>query len=232
MAVICGTPTPATTRVVQMRARADADLDRVDARVDERLGGLRGGDVARDDLGARVRGFARAHGVDHALRVAVRRVHDDHVDAGSDERLEPQAPDRGRGRSPRRRAGARARPSRRSGSVGLEQVLDGDEADQLRPGRPPAASRCGAVQQLRARSFETPGGTVTSSLVISSLDGLIEVLLEAQVAARREDADRLAVLHHGQAADVVLAHDVERLAQRARRLDRDGIERPCRSRRA
>jgi hypothetical protein len=64
-----------------------------------------------------------------------------------------------------------------------------------------------------ARSFETPGGTVTSSLRHQRGDRLIEVLLEADVA-RREDADGRVVLDHGHAADVVLAHHAERLAQR------------------
>ena len=35
IAVNCGTPTPATTRVVQMTSRADADLHAVDARIDQ-----------------------------------------------------------------------------------------------------------------------------------------------------------------------------------------------------
>ena len=46
----CGTPTPATTRVVQIRTGPDADLDRVGAGVDQRLGRLAGRDVAGDDL--------------------------------------------------------------------------------------------------------------------------------------------------------------------------------------
>ncbi len=50
----------------------------------------------------------------------------------------------------------------------------------------------------RAWSLETPGGTVTSSCVISALDRLIEVPLEANVA-RREDADRAIALDHRQA---------------------------------
>ena len=46
----CGTPTPATTRVVQIAPGPDPDLDRVGAGVDQRLGGLGGRDVAGDDL--------------------------------------------------------------------------------------------------------------------------------------------------------------------------------------
>ena len=45
-----GTPTPATTRVVQIEPGPDADLDRVDPGVDQRLGAVAGGDVAADHL--------------------------------------------------------------------------------------------------------------------------------------------------------------------------------------
>ena len=48
--MICGTPTPATIRVVQIDPGPDPDLDRVGARVDQRLGRLAGRDVAGDHL--------------------------------------------------------------------------------------------------------------------------------------------------------------------------------------
>jgi hypothetical protein len=49
-AVICGTPTPATMRVVQMEPGADTDLDRIGAGLHQCPGGVAGGDVAADDL--------------------------------------------------------------------------------------------------------------------------------------------------------------------------------------
>src|ERR1700690_3828274 len=64
----CGTPTPATTRVVQMLPRPD-----------QRFGRPRRRHVARDDVDARVFFFRGAHRVDHALRVTVRRIDHDHV---------------------------------------------------------------------------------------------------------------------------------------------------------
>ena len=70
------------------RARADADLDRVDAGVDQRLGAGAGGDVAADDLDvARWRGSA-LEPPDHLEQqagVAVRGVDDEDVDAGLDQ---------------------------------------------------------------------------------------------------------------------------------------------------
>jgi hypothetical protein len=48
MAVICGTPTPATIARRADGARPDAHLDGVGAGVHQRLGGLRRRDVARE----------------------------------------------------------------------------------------------------------------------------------------------------------------------------------------
>ena len=84
-AVTCGTPTPATTRVVQMlpgpcptftaSAPASASAERAVA----------GRDVPRDELDV-VLGLQLAHDLEDAVRMAVRRVHDEHVDLGVDER--------------------------------------------------------------------------------------------------------------------------------------------------
>src|SRR6185436_1152472 len=67
------------------RAGADADLHGVDANRDQRLGGVRRGDVAGDqiDLGERLAQLL--DDVHHALRVAVRRINDEHVDVRVDE---------------------------------------------------------------------------------------------------------------------------------------------------
>ena len=132
MAVICGTPMPATTRVVQMLPGPDADLDRVDARVDERLGRLGGGDVAGDELDVRELALGRAHRVDDALasgRARCRRR----------SRRRPRATSAA-ARSARSGPGPMAAPTRRRPlssfdgvrvAIGLEQVLDGDEPDEL-----------------------------------------------------------------------------------------------------
>src|SRR5690606_33952515 len=67
------------------RARADADLDPVRARLDEGARRLPRHDVAGDELEVRVRALDLADPVQHALRVAVRRVDDHDVDARLDE---------------------------------------------------------------------------------------------------------------------------------------------------
>src|SRR5262249_44554315 len=69
------------------RAGPYADLDGVGAGLDEGARPLGGGDVAGDDLRI-VRELADpAHRLEHALRMAVRRVDHEHVDAGLEERL-------------------------------------------------------------------------------------------------------------------------------------------------
>ena len=69
------------------RSGADADLDRVDAEIDQRLGAFGGRDVAGDQVDVREAAAQLAHHVEHALRVAVRGVDDEHVDVGGDQRL-------------------------------------------------------------------------------------------------------------------------------------------------
>ena len=92
------------------RARADADLHRVRAGADQRLGRLGGGDVAGDDLD-RVGGLADPldRGGDLAV-VAVGGVDDDQVAFGVDQRLRCARSPCRRPWSRRRRAAARSRP--------------------------------------------------------------------------------------------------------------------------
>src|SRR3954447_16739947 len=103
-AVICGTPTPATTRVVQMvvggapdpghgaggadGAGSDADLDRIRTGVNQRLGAGAGGHIAADDVDAVLAAELLLHPRDHVedgALVAVGGVDDDHVDPGVDQ---------------------------------------------------------------------------------------------------------------------------------------------------
>ena len=63
------------------RTRTDPDLHRVRTRVFQRQRGVAGDDVAADHLQQRKGFFRPAHAVDHALRMAVRGVDDNHVNA-------------------------------------------------------------------------------------------------------------------------------------------------------
>ena len=64
------------------RSGPDADLDAVRARADEVLGRLGGRDVARDQVEIGILFLDPLDRVDHALGMAVRRVHDNDVHAG------------------------------------------------------------------------------------------------------------------------------------------------------
>ena len=130
IAVSCGTPTPATTRVVQIEPGPDADLDRVGAGLDQGRRRVGGRDVAGDDLRAVGQPPHRGHAVEHAARMAMRGVDHDHVGAGRDQRLRPLEP--GRARAGRRTdaqpallvlAGVRE-------ALRLLDVLDRDQPDQ------------------------------------------------------------------------------------------------------
>ena len=126
-AVTCGTPTPATTRVVQIDPGPWPDLQRVGARVDQRLGRLGGRDVPGDHLDV-VRVLDRADDVEHAVRVAVRRVDDERVDLGVDEgrgALEGVGPDADGGGDAQAAALVLRRERVR---LALGDVLDGDQA--------------------------------------------------------------------------------------------------------
>src|SRR5690606_38331777 len=69
------------------RARPDADLDAVGARIDQGARPFRGGDISGDDAHRGGQGFHLADRVEDALRMAVRRIDDHEVDAGVDQAL-------------------------------------------------------------------------------------------------------------------------------------------------
>ncbi len=111
------------------RARADTDLDRIRTGIDQRLGAISGGDVAGHDAN-RVRQLLDAGDrIENALRMAVRGIDDDQVDAGFDQTLgalEAIIADADGG-------GGAKTALRILGGVGVQlrllDVLDGDEAD-------------------------------------------------------------------------------------------------------
>ena len=75
-----------------------------------------GRDVAGDEVDVREAAAERRDHVEHALRVAVRGVDDQHVHVGGDQRLGALHRVASRCRSRRRSAAGRASPSTRSGT--------------------------------------------------------------------------------------------------------------------
>ena len=89
IAVSCGTPTPATMRVVQIEPGPMPTLTASAPASISALAPSRGGDVAGDHLDAVRQLLDARHRVEHALRVAVRGVDDDEIDLGVDQPLAP-----------------------------------------------------------------------------------------------------------------------------------------------
>ena len=131
IAMICGTPTPATIRVVQMDPGPMPTLTAsAPASASARAASPRG-DVAADHVDLRIVLLDPAHALDHAGAVAVRGVDDDHVDAGLDQRLDAllgALAHANRGAHAQAAAGV-ARRIREAGLLG--DVLDGDQALEL-----------------------------------------------------------------------------------------------------
>ena len=118
-------------RVVQIEPGPMPTLTASAPSVDERFRGRRGGDVAADHLGLRIRALDPAHAIEHALRVAVRGIDDDHVGAGFDQRFDALF---GAFAYADRRAHAQAAQTVLAGDRmlgGLQDVLDRDQAAQL-----------------------------------------------------------------------------------------------------
>ena len=82
-AVTCGTPTPATMRVVQIEPGPTPTFTASRAGVHQRQRGIAGDDVAADHLQAREVLLTGPDAVDHALRMAVRGIDDHHVHAAA-----------------------------------------------------------------------------------------------------------------------------------------------------
>ena len=103
IAVSCGTPTPAITRVVQIEPGPMPTLMAVGTGIDQRLGAFGGGDVAGHDLHGVRHALDAADGIEHAPRMAVGGVDDDQIDAGFDQRFAARIAglaDTGRGGDP------------------------------------------------------------------------------------------------------------------------------------
>ena len=187
------------------RARADADLDGVGARVDERVRGFGRHDVAGDDLLRRPLRLDALDRLDHAARMAVRGVDDDHVDARLAQRRD--ALERVRRRADRRADAQRAAfvlaGARELG--GLLEVLDRDHARELEVAVD-HQHLLDAVPVQQREHFFLRRVLAHGDEPLARRHHLghrrVELRLEPQVAMR-DDADGLAVAHDRHAGDVL-----------------------------
>ena len=131
IAVICGTPTPATMRVVQMEPAPTPTLTTSAPGLDQRLRALGRDHVARQHRHVRREHLDAADGLQHAGGVAVRRVHRERIHAGVQQQLQPLV--QLRAHADRRRH--QQPPALVGGRVGevllLEDVLVGDQPSQV-----------------------------------------------------------------------------------------------------
>ena len=224
-AVICGTPTPATTRVVQIEPGPIPHLDRVRARVDQRLRRLGGRDVAGDHLDVPL-GLDTPHHLDDGQRVAVGGVDDEHVDLGGDERaraLERVRADADRGSDPE--------PAllvlRRERELDpLLDVLDGDQAAEA-PVRVDDRELLDLVPvQDLVRLLERRPDRRSDEVARGHQrgNGLARVRLEAEVAVRQDPDEHAGLVGDRHARDAVARHQLERVRDEVVRAQRHGLD--------
>jgi hypothetical protein len=108
-------------------------------------------------------------------------------------------------------------------AIGLQQIFDGDQPDQLAVVDDQQFFDAMLVQQLARFVLAAAGRDGDQLGRHQRADGLIEVLFEANIA-RGEDADRRGAFDHRHAGDLVSVHDAERFAQRLRRANRDRVD--------
>ena len=193
IAVSCGTPTPATIRVVQIEPGPMPTLIASAPASISACAPSRGGDVAGDHLDRVGELLDPRHRFQHARGMAVRGVDHDEIDAGVDQplgALEAVLADRGRGgdAQPALRvlAGVRMRDR-------LLDVLDGDQADA-------AILVVDHQQLLDAVLVQQPLGLVLADALAHG----DEVLLRHQL---RDLLRRI-----GGEADVAVGQDADQLA--------------------
>ena len=204
-ALICGTPNACHDPRRADGARADTHLDAVRAGFDQCLGCIGTDNVAADDLQIGILFFRRAHPLKDTLGKAVRRIDDDDIDAGLDQRRNPFIGFAGRAD---RRADpqrtllilARQRIIRR-----LLEILGGDEAAQFEILIDDEHFLDAMLVQQRQHFGLAGIFTHGHELVFrrhDGGDGCIELRLETQIAIR-DDADRFALVDDGHAGNVI-----------------------------
>ncbi len=207
------------------RARADADLDRIRARFDQRQRGRCGGDIAADDVHVRVTVLDPAHAVEDALRVTVGGVDHQHVHAGRDQQFDAlfvALADADSGAH--EQLALRIFRGQRV-FVRLLDILDGDQAAQLEViVDDDHALEAVLVHQAlgfgRVRVF-LDGDELVARRHLGARFGF-QVFLETQVAVG-DDADHLVALDHREAADAVLLRQRQHFADLHGRWNRDRI---------
>ena len=145
-AVSCGTPTPVTTRVVQIDPGPTPTFTASTPRSTSARGAFARRDVAGDELHVGKASRAVGRRAQHAFAVPVRGVDDEHVDARIDERARAIHVIRRADRRGDAQAAVLVLVRVRK-LAALVDVLDRDQSLAACPSRPrPGASRCDACR--------------------------------------------------------------------------------------
>ncbi len=206
-------------------ARADADLDGVDAEVDELLGRPGRADVAGDELLGRELLLEGPDGVEDPLGVAVGVVDDDDVALGGDQGpgpVEEVRADADRGADPE---AAQAVLGRVGVLDALQDVLVGDEAlEVVVLVDDEELLDLVLVEDLLGVLERRPDGDGDELAGHDLLDRQVQAALEADVAVGQDADELVRLVRDGQARDAVLLHDLEGPGDLVLGPERDGLD--------
>src|SRR5690606_8722806 len=205
---------------------ADTDLDGVGAGVNQCARCSGRGDVAANDLDARVVVFDPAHAVDNALRMAVSRVDDERIDAGSgqlgDAFVGALAHAHG-GRYAQLTLGVFAG----AGVLGvLDDVFNGSQTTQFEGVVHDEHALEPVLVHERLGFFERGAFVHGHQPFLRGHDfaqGQIEAVFETQVAVG-DDTHQLAAFDHGQARNAMGALQLDGIAHAHVGRDGDGVD--------
>jgi len=176
----------------------------------------RGGDVAADDLHFVEILFDPPDAVEHALGMAMRGIHGDHVDAGRHQRSDALF---GALAGSHRRADTQTAHGILAGQrvfARFLDILDGDQAAQFEAVVDHQHALEAVLVQQRQGLFAAGAFLDRYQPFLRRHDvghRLVELGFEAQVAIG-DDADHLAAIDHRQAGNALAAGDIENLAHR------------------
>ncbi len=225
MAVICGTPAPLTTRVVQMEPGPMPTLIPSAPKIDQIARAFERRDVAGNQVHIRKGVFDGAHRFHHALAVPVRRIHHQHVHF-SGHQLLGALQEVGARTNGRAHAQSSLRIFRRVGIFQLFlNVLDGDQAlERVLIVHHQKFLHAVMMQNLLG-FFERGAHRNRDEILLGHHVGDWEIVarFESQVAIG-QDADQPAVLGDRHAGDAIAFHQRERVENLEFGLDRDGVD--------
>ena len=227
IAVSCGTPTPATTRVVQIEPGPIPTLIEFGAGLDQSFRPFRGGDIAGHDLHRIRHALDPRHRLEHAPGMAVGGVDDQKIDASVDQALASHVT----GFAHRSRSGHAQSPLLVFAGMrmrhGLFDVLHRDQADAtIRAVNDQKLLDTVLMQEPLGLVLLDPFAHCDQPLLGHQLGDLLPLVGGEPHVAVGQNADQLAgpsiagALHHRNPGDVMLLHQCQGIGEGCFRIDR------------